>query len=243
MNRQRTRGARRGRGASALQPGGSAIERAVTRRLAEMTRGQVFRPTLMPPLFSSQPWNNVIVRVLEDIPAETYKLKLSKIMECLRGQLGLFIEKAGHTSYIEVEFRIQSISVWLMVDGGVLKVMPLDFLRSGTVCELANIDSMAQKNMFATAGFIYPAAHSAHVFLSTDSDIAVCAIDGTKGHIEIHVKAVWRGANTADLRPTFASVPVSRRGRRTASVDHDDLTNEFENLTLEAQFSSQAETL
>lgn len=222
---QRSRGRGRARGSS----NSSQVDRLVSRRLSEMTKGSVFRPTLVPPLFSSQPWNNVIVRILDNVPEKTLEIKLSTIFEFLSNQLGLFTESGSHIP-IDMELRIQSISVWLLSEASVLKLMPIDFLRTGNrSCELANVDSMSQKNMYATAGYIFPTAHSSHVFLNSDPNQIICAIDGTRGPCEIHVKAVWRGARTADIKSVFKPIPKIKYKENRDSLGMLDI----EHLSLE----------
>lgn len=208
------RGTRRSRGRR--QP---SYEQSVTRRVNELTLGQSYRPPLIPPLFSSQPWNNVTVRYLTTIPAAKVDVSAGEIADFLCLQVGAYTGSSSNVTHVTIELRIQSVAVWLLVEKrACLKLMPMDFLRGSKYCELANVDSMAQKNMYAAAGFHYPVSHRSHVFVidnknENDGKVPIFSLDGTPGDVECHVRCLWRGANTGNLTQTFQLEPVAPRSK------------------------------
>lgn len=220
---------RRGRGAR-FQANQSGERSFITRRINEVTRGHTYQPSMLPPLFSLQPWNAATVRFVAIVTAaqELFLTIAAKdVYDKMINQLGLYYFNT-QAYPISVEWRLQAYSAWSKAEKGFLRTLPMDFIRADKPSELTNVDSMTQKNMYAAVGYQYPVAHTNHV-LTTDST-PVLLIDAPTGkEVEIHFKVLWRGANTVNY--SLAYVPslivkdeeFQRRGRSDVSSCASDI--------------------
>lgn len=166
--------------------------------------GRKLLPSEVPPVVNAAPWNTgtLIFRVDK---AATTSVSMSTLRPIAKAQFGFNNITDAGTSTVHFEFRIQSVSCWA-ITGSTLSLYPIDLVRgtnSGSQVELARLDSIAMRNMYARTGFSFPGAIRA-IPLSTDRDggqkIFVVKSDGS---IEAHIHVLWRGANTAELQRTY----------------------------------------
>lgn len=238
----------RGRGLTANRNFGNS-SRTVDSRVSNLIHGRTFRPTLMPPLFSAQPWSNATVRSIVTVTQKFSTVRTDTIVKNICGQLGLFYQTKDKNYNINIEFRILSISVWFKQDQGYLRLLPLDLIDSRNspnhVRELTNIDCMAQKNMYASGGYVWPVTHQSLVF--QDEASPVFALEGnTTGDVEYHLKVLWRGASALELNRVYVYDVQPSTSRRCYSnaeeppdTDDEDIKSLFSDLDFKSSKKSQ----
>lgn len=155
-------------------------------QLNNQIKGGRFRPSLLPTQYSTNPWCNMTVRIKKNTASHYFTIL--DIHKQIIAQFGI----AAST----LEIRIISVAVWAFKSLS-LTLWPTDFLASSNAQELAVCNSMAQKNMYACAGFKYPMNHSNHVFYVKPEDTkgsTICIIEAPDaGDFETHFKVLFRG--------------------------------------------------
>lgn len=159
---------------------------------SKLVRGGSFRPPTIPQVFSLTPFNQVLIRLRES-QKSPWNITLGDVHAVMVKQLGFTgIQFNGESGF---ELKFTAILVWNTVDvNSDLTVAVRD--PSGTAStELARIDSMGMKNMYARAGYNYPASISSCVYHSVkDANKQVATIYATRPGYEVHLKILWRGA-------------------------------------------------
>ncbi|CAH1106843.1 unnamed protein product [Psylliodes chrysocephalus] len=161
-------------------------------RITQLTKGKVFRPSVMPPVFSTQPWNSAIVRSMASLTTAFSTIDASNVISAACNQLGLFTGTGVQISYVKMEFKVVSVACWFKLDNGYFRLLPLDLIESRAVPtqtrELTNIDCMAQKNMYATGGYVWPSSHQQLVFTNGDKGNILALEGSATGNLEWHLK-------------------------------------------------------
>jgi len=237
MIRRSRRGPVNGTPNSGSIPGKSNnVSRLVNQRVNALLNGRSFRPTLMPPTFSTQPWNTVIIRHQVNLSPGFTTVTHTQLVAALAKQCGLYSKTGTETKDINIELRYLSVSAWLLTESiGFLRLLPLDLATahySSKTSEMANVDSMGQKNMYPASGYVWPSSQQNLTWLSENKQ-SVIILDGTPSNIcELHVKVLWRGAEGSDIQLIPTSVPRRKPARpQTTEGSVEDLSN-FEDLDI-----------
>lgn len=181
----------------------------VNNRIHSVTHGQRFEPPLTPPQFSTQPWNSAVVRVRGTFSSTNATYSVEKIWKALAGQIGLYYDSSAFQSghFVPCDLRIQKIMAWTLSTSisGIVRIFPYNFQDA---VELAVLDSVGQKNMYATVGYVWPASLQNHVLSSTTSkSTTVFVIDGSDNvSVEIHITVLWKSVHNAELKQIYAQV-------------------------------------
>lgn len=190
-------------------------------------RGGMFRPATTPQVYSLTPFNQVILRLRESAKSP-WNVTIGDVHAVMTKQLGFTgVNFSGEGGF---EVKLISIAVWNTVDGNSdLTLVARD--PSGTVSsELARVDSMGMKNMYARAGFNYPVNVSSCVYHTVkDASKQVAACYGTRPGYELHLKILWRGAyfsvSSTLGYEDFTNLPF---GSSKRPVDSDDIDAEID---------------
>lgn len=155
-------------------------------------RGGIFKPPVIPQVFSLSPFNIVLIRLRESSKSP-WNISLGDVHAVMVKQLGFTgVVFSGETGF---ELKLQTIMVWNVVDNNSdLTLVARDPTGSSNT-ELARVDSMGMKNMYARAGYNYPATVSSCVYHSIkDGSKQLASVYATKPGYEVHLKILWRGA-------------------------------------------------
>lgn len=204
----------------------TSVDKIVAAKVNAATRGRSFRPNLVPPIFSHQPWNGVTLRLVKELGTSSIAICFDDLDDPLCKQLGAYYvpdpANSNNVKNILLEYRLDSMSVWNMGERAFLRVMALDFLTKSR-SELVTMDSSPMKNMFACVGYVWPVAHQQHVIFSGDQNKEnVIYIDGAPGQIEIHLKMQWRCAMSSDIKRLFVHVPTKLARRHTVTEEAEE---------------------
>lgn len=156
------------------------------------TRGGTFRPPIIPQVFSLTPFNSVLIRLRES-QKSPWNISVGDVHAIMVKQLGFTgINFSGETGF---EIKFQSILVWNVVDtNSDLSLVAKDPTGTSST-ELARVDSLGMKNMYARAGYSYPMNVSNTVFHSIkDASKQLASLYATRPGYEVHFKILWRGA-------------------------------------------------
>lgn len=201
----------------------------------------------MPPVFSTQPWNNVTVREKLKITQTEYWHKIETMAKALRKQIGAYTQVGSTYTGVGLEFQISNIMVWNVssVSGSFLRLQPMDFLTGTDQShELANVASNGLKNQFPACGYVFPSSHQQHVHYLPQSDLkagndalgTLALIDtNSQSDVEIHTSVRWRCAMGANIELDYVTVCT---GRTTTTVP-DSLVKTLEAIQ-RLQFDEEA---
>ena len=192
----------------ARRPRRRNVNSLIAQKVNEHMYGKVIKPSASPPVFSLQPWNDMIVcdKIRVDKSEITYSI--DKLASNLIKQAGLYTQSGQIYTGCSVEFQIVNFNIWNISNesGGILRVHPTDFLSSiDQTHELTNIGSRATKNQYAALSYEFPSSHQQHVHYKgqkalqnkvDDDQLGNLSIIDVNGHsdVEIHVKVSWRCA-------------------------------------------------
>lgn len=197
----------------------------ITEQIKRFVNGQTLVPQEQPPVFVSQPWNNIQLIMRKASVTKSYKVTMPEILYFLRGQAGFNFDAA------HFDLRIKAIKVWATDNNSSMSLFPLDFTHEApdNKIELCRIDSNYMKNMYARAGYRWP-SHLCNLTLSTVSSAnSIAQIVTNSTRLEIHLDILWKGAETASLLLDYQVGP-SRRNRIR------ELELELEEMKLEEDF-------
>lgn len=193
------------------------FEDQLERKFESQTKGRVFRPSTMPALFNAQPWNTAVIRLIITVSTAWFTLKAKDLAKSVCNQLGLYYTVSGASNNINIEFRVHSVSAWSKAQDTYLRLLPLDLImvrdKPTESRELTNVDCMAQRNMYATGGYIWPISHQEIVFQSGDAGYLLALESSVSSEVEVHMKISWRGADAALLKKVYAYQTISKRPR------------------------------
>lgn len=188
-------------------------------------RGGTFRPPIVPQVYSLTPFNTVLIRLRESAKSP-WNISIGDVHAVMTKQLGFTgINFTGDGGF---EVRFMSIMVWNITDGNSdLTVAVRD--PSGTAStELARVDSMGMKNMYARIGFNYPISISSCVYHSVkDGNKQIASIYATRPGYEVHLKIMWRGAYFS-VTSTLGFEDFSQHMTRCKQSDSDDIDAEID---------------
>lgn len=68
------------------------VDKIVAAKVNALTKGKVFRPTLILPLFSQQPWNVMTLRMLKSLTDTSILLSAKDLEDPLCMQLGVYLK-------------------------------------------------------------------------------------------------------------------------------------------------------
>lgn len=180
-------------------------------QLNTQIKGGRFRPSLMPTQFTTNPWCNITVRIMQN--TANHYFTTVDIAKQLIAQFGI----ASST----LELRIISVSAWAF-KANQITIWPTDFLSTSNAQELAVCNSMAQKNMYACVGYKYPMNHANHVFFVKPDDSkgsTVCVAEVSSGDYETHFKVLFRGGVPTS---TVLRYVVEEKQRPCTSINPED---------------------
>jgi len=172
------------------------------RRLRTALHGAEYRPNQDPPTIVQQPYNNLVVTSIIDIPAPTapatktvVNVTIKEIGDALWAQLGA-------TQNPSLSFKILRAALWL-TNGSYFGVTFLDLQRSIQNSQReCSLEDSAAKNHFARVGVRWSAADSS-VPYATNGDTSaaktVMSIQSpTAATVLLHVQTLWRGTLLSD---------------------------------------------
>lgn len=204
--------------------GRSFRSRRNSANMSSVISGFKYTPSEMPPVITSQPWNSVVVMFQVTSSTELQSLTLLDLKKKMRIQLGF--NKVLEAN-IEFDVRLESISMWAVADKTHLVMFPADYTRTDNI-ELSRVESHAQRNMYARVGFRFPAHISATPMSTRSTTKTVLGyVSSVSSTCEIHVKLMWKGADTALAVPRvdYDYVPICSGLR--------ELADKLESLPLE----------
>lgn len=119
------------------------------------------------------------------------------------------------------EIKFLSVMVWNIVEtNSDLSLIARDPSNSLST-ELARVDSLGMKSMYARAGYNYPVNVSNYVYHSTkDASKVLASIYATSPGYEVHFKILWRGAQLS-LSSTLKYEDFSPISKPVTSDDID----------------------
>lgn len=194
-----------------LGAGTSTGSRRVKKQIDLLVRGYAFVPAPRPPNVIGQPWNNLTAIDIDNISNKKYAVKDVGAVIC--SQTGLYREDGTTRTFINIEFRLLSISVW--AEEAHVTLFPLDYTRHSAVAELSRVDGSWAKNQWARAGYTYPVSVS-NVVLSSAvlPTLALFQImTSATTRIEIHMKILWRSAESQFPSLRWVRTKVMKPGR------------------------------
>lgn len=189
------------------------------RQFEMLVRGTTFLPNMRPPNVTGQPWNSLVAIDVDVVKNKTYTV--ADVAGIICSQAGLYIPST--TTFIDVEFKLQRVSAWC--ETAHISLYPQDFINQKGV-EMTRADGSMAKNQFARVGYSYPASHQSYTLTSsTVSGMRTIPLytiaTSANARIEVHIKLVWRSANSKE--PTLKWVPEEvRRPRRCSSLSGDE---------------------
>lgn len=155
-------------------------------------RGGTFRPATTPQVFSLTPFNQVILRLRENAKSP-WNITIGDLHATMTKQLGFTDTKFSGESGFEI--KIISIAVWNVVEANSDLTLVARDPSGTTSSELARVDSMGMKNMYARAGYNYPVNVSSCVYHTLkDASKQVASCYATRPGYEVHLRIQWRGA-------------------------------------------------
>lgn len=206
-------------------------------RLMRELNGHKLLPPETPPVFVGQPWNNITVILRIKAEGSDHKITVEDLRVALRAQAGFnnVPDNTTTTTLLHFDFRVKSILAWA-TDGHSMCMMPMDIIADTT--ELVRIDSNAQRNMYARAGYKLPLAQSSMtVSTARSSKKIICILLGANSY-EVHMNLLWKGADTALPKSSFTYPPSKLRVHKIR-----ELELELERLRLLDDDFSQLESL
>lgn len=209
---QRPRGANRGKGRATPSSPNQTIAslKQKIESLANSIKGKVLSPSLLPPSYVSQPWNNITVELRRSSTPALSSCYEVDVGGALCSQAGLFIRTGSTANYLTVEWRLHSICAWA-IEATSFRLVAQDFLVQESLAELTNVASFAQKNMYACTGYEWPMSHQTHVFSTEASDKdkkVIFQLQSDKNSsIIIHARCSWRCADQGKVVPSFELDP------------------------------------
>lgn len=203
-------------------------------KINTINKGKVFRPSMLPPVFSAQCWNTNIIRLVRNVGTTWDLVSSSALSTAAVKQLGLYTytqTQNGPTDfkYMTIEFKIINVCAWDKAEAGYFRLLPLDLIQNQSETgtrELANIDCMGQKNMYACGGFVWPSAHQNAVYESGHGGNIVALEANKSSEIEVHIKINWRSADAMKLAKVFEYVPDVKLKRRKKIEETGGLPDE-----------------
>lgn len=197
------------------------------------TRGYIFRPPLVPQVFSLTPFNNALIRIREGSKT-SWNITFGDVHAVMTKQLGF--TNVTFSSEGGFEVKLQSISVWNVRDENTdLTLVARD--PSGTsTTELARVDSMGMKNMYARCGYSYPITVSSSVFHTVkDGSKHLATVYSSMAGFEVHIKLLWRGAYFSVSSTLGYEDFKNLCKRKTSSIDDkqtgaDDIDAEIDEM-------------
>lgn len=175
-----------------------------------LVRGYAFVPTPRPPNVVGQPWNNLTAIDIDSLSNKKYTVKDVGAVIC--SQTGLYRNTGSTRTFIDIEYRLLSISVW--AEEAHITLFPLDYTRQSAVAELTRVDGSWAKNQWARAGYTYPVSVS-NVVLSSSAlaELSLFQIMTSKtSRVEIHLKILWRSAESQFPSLRWVRTPVVKPG-------------------------------
>lgn len=186
-------------------------------------RGGTFRPPTIPQVFSLTPFNQVLIRLREGAKSP-WNLSIGDVHAIMTKQLGFTgINFTGEAGF---EIKFQSIMVWNIVDGNSDLTLAVRDPSGTASTELARVDSMGMKNMYARTGYNYPVSVSSCVYHSVkDAAKQLASIYATRPGYEVHLKILWRGAYFS-VSSTLSFEDFAPQSMK--HVDSDDIDAEID---------------
>nr|UCR92559.1 MAG: hypothetical protein [Chaq-like virus] len=187
---------------------GGRSSRNVRSRTQSNIQGGKYIPSEMPPVITSQPWNPCTVMFQTNASSTLSFIKFSDLKSRMKTQLGFNNTPADR---IDFDIRIESFSLWAVADKVHLVAYPTDFLSNSGV-ELSRIESHSQRNMYARIGYRFPS----HLYITPLSTSGASNrnilgfVSSAATSLEVHVRVLWKGADTALAIPrvTYDYVPI-----------------------------------
>lgn len=217
----------------------------VNQRIRDVTSGRRFIPPLIPPQFTCQPWNNIVVRFRNTLANSVASITVEDLAKNLTTQAGLCQSDSTKKPInpIPVDVRIQKVMCWIddkATTSGMLTLYPYDF---DAKTELAVLESTAQKNMYACVGYAWPISHQTRVLDNTTrKDTVLLIIDATnKVDYEMHFHILWRGSNSFQIDKVYAPVPV--RVQPSSSIEVIDNIEVEEDSSASTEIERRIETV
>lgn len=187
-------------------------------RLMRELNGHKLLPPETPPVFVGQPWNSITVILRITADGSDQKITVEDLRVALRAQTGFnnVPDTVTTTQLLHFDFRVKNILAWA-TDGHSMCMMPMDIIADTT--ELVRIDSNAQRNMYARAGYKLPLAQSSMTISTARSPKKViCILLGANSY-EVHLNLLWKGADTALPKSSFTYPPSKLRAHKIRELE------------------------
>lgn len=187
---------------------GGLTFRQSQKKIESLIRGNVFTPGFRPPNVVAQPWNNLTVIDVRN--TKTKRLSVGDLGTLICNQSGLYTD--DESKYIDVEFKIQSVSMW--AEDAHLSLYPFDFW-SGGLRELTRIDGTWAKNQWARVGFAWPANLQNAVLANAEADkmqkTPIYEYQASKATtIHTHIRVVWRSSHSKSPQLQWVQLPTPK---------------------------------
>lgn len=162
-----------------------------SRRMKTALHGAEYRPQQDPPCITQQPYNNLVITTVLELPEESsaVSVTISTIGEALWKQLGASQDP-------NLTFKILRAAVWL-TEGTYFNVSFSDLQRISDAPPFeSTLEDAAAKNHFARVGFRWSAADSSIPYDTTSEPSAdktvLTILSPTKGTCLVHIQVLWR---------------------------------------------------
>lgn len=162
-----------------------------SRRMKSALHGAEYRPQQDPPCITQQPYNNLVITTVLELPEESsaVAVTITSIGEALWKQLGA-------SQNPNLTFKILRAAVWL-TEGTYFNVSFSDLQRISDAPPFeSTLEDAAAKNHFARVGFRWSAADSSVPYDTTSDPSAnktvLTILSPTKGTCLVHIQVLWR---------------------------------------------------